>query len=291
MGGCGGAGAPPHVNGGVWGGRGCAPQKTPRGLSVLNLKVQLWLSSDDSELGKKVHKLCEQVQAESKATVADKIKSTNDSMSNVQNEGWGGCVCVVDTVLPPEFNVEVKFGPFGTPLYMGEAGGDCWLVCCKANKFRYGPGCFSIPGISCMIQAKVCRMQFVVFSVHKLITQGIMLGDLPQFLETPGGEAFQKEHSSFFSLDVGDTAFIPFGHVVIPLYLGKDPEVAWAQAWSMPLYVEAYAGSQPHLTPEVKRAIAAHNRAHFLEKKGKRIWDSRSVVFEKFMTLLGVALE
>ena len=134
-------------------------------------------------------------------------------------------------------------------------------------------------------------MQFVVFSVHKLITQGFMLGDLPQFLETPGGEAFQKEHSSFFSLDVGDTAFIPFGHVVIPLYLGKDPEVAWAQAWSMPLYVEAYAGSQPHLTPEVKRAIAAHNRAHFLEKKGKRIWDSRSVVFEKFMTLLGVALE
>ena len=251
-------------------------------------KVQVWLANDVSDLGKKVHKLTEQVQEASQTTVASKIESTNASMSNIQNDGWGGCVCVVDTVLSASFNVSVKFAPFGNPLYMEETGGDCWISCCKVNKFRYGPASMPIPGVSCMIQAKVTRMQFCVFSVHKLITQGITLSDFPQFLETPGGEQFQKVNSCFFSLDVGDTAFIPFGHVVVPLYACKDSGATWSQAWCMPLFVEAYTVSQPHITIEVKRAIAEHNRAHFLEKRGRRIWDARAAVFEKFMKLLGL---
>lgn len=249
--------------------------------------VGVWRAAEREidETGRAVLTMVEDIQEASAMKVDVKVASMDLTMNKVENQAWPGCVAPIDAQLTTEFD---KWIAGVKPMYFDEQGGNAWLNCAKANYWRNGPNAFGLTGFAHFVQAVTVKMHMTVLNISDLSTHGIALADLQNFLETPTGIKYLDLNSTLVTLDKGDVAFVPYGHLVIPLHavLGEQ-KATWAYLWAFPVFNKEWANV---LSASTKRTLAAFHRAHFTLNSSRRMWDLRSEVFEKFMLELDVPL-
>ena len=240
---------------------------------------------DIDETGAAILTMVQDIQDASVMKVDVKVASMDLTMNKVENQAWPGCVAPIDAQLATEF---CKWIGGVKPMYFDEQGGNAWLNCAKANYWRHSPNAFGLTGFAHFVQAVTVKMHMTVLNISDLSTHGIALADLQNFLETPTGIKYLDLNSTLVTLDKGDVAFVPYGHLVIPLHAALGEQKAtWGYLWGFPIFNKEWANK---LSDSTKRTLAAYHRSHFTLNSGRRMWSQRSETFEKFMGELGVPL-
>lgn len=223
------------------------------------------------------------VKTASQAAIDEKILAVNTNMQRPEYKETSGCNSVV------ECTIEASSVPDGWELlYLNESGASAWISTFRAYSMRFGPANFPLPGIACIIGCLDKPVKILLYPIAEMLSQGIAITDFLSFLEMEAGTTYEDQSSMWVTLAEGDCVFVPHGYICLPIYAAECLKPGpWATVWVLPLFEPIWGA---RLSQNVLNVVAGYNRPQFAEQMQKRMWSSRSALFEKFMLKLGVPL-
>ncbi|CAK0910360.1 unnamed protein product [Prorocentrum cordatum] len=163
---------------------------------------------------------------------------------------------------------------------------DCvpWLCTVRADAFRHGPSAFPLNGYSNLVVVISEVMQFVLLPVANIISQGIILADVPKFLASEGATT-TLEAGYLVTLAHHETLYVPYGFIALPLYypatLDESKKSVLGHCMVLPLLhqqrMKAYAATNAAVT----KAVNSSNMT-FLSNQPQQMYKDRAAGLSRF---------
>lgn len=103
-------------------------------------------------------------------------------------------------------------------------GASFWVVGLKANAFRFGADQLPLPGLAMNVMPIDQELIITSYRIEGLLSQGILINDLPGFLDSPSASDFLGEFSVVVKAAPGEVIHIPTGHIPSILYAAGTRE-------------------------------------------------------------------
>lgn len=212
------------------------------------------------------------------AAIEEKSK---DIKKVIKKKGWRSAMCKVEGLLG--WTDDFVFQD--ARAYADEKGGEGWVLGLKANVWRFAAGDVHMPGVAQFFLPIDGDMTLSVFAIAPLLAEGIGVGDLHSFLESPSGAQFVKEHASIFQVKLKQGVYIPFGFVAVPLYCQPLKEADDKEMIGTALHLPIFSPQLASALPEpVWNSVISFNQKFLNKVKDSRPWASRHQIFERFVS-------
>lgn len=244
-------------------------------------------------------------------SLPDRVAILNKSLES--RSDWKGAMVVLPQAglcQPPSWNTTL-----GDIVMDGDPGSSPWVFSSRAHRLRYGPHAWPLPGVGAFfgVASEADLDVFVLgLPVQSIMEQGILVKDLPGFLESDSGAAFMENDAVLFPMRHGDLGWVPYGW--IPMMVAtvnkfteggkkddkkvaeksdgedddddgksrasaKDAMVAHMWAWSpLSCSMAASVGAQAWT------GITAWNSGYITKNESQRAWADRGRVWAAFLT-------
>ena len=227
-----------------------------------------------------------------KSTFSDNIEAFNvklESFKEVlhEHQKWHGAMGVIT-----EVTLDKAFPPIGDMQAFESPGGKPWMVALRPGAKRMSPKNFPLPGYPSLVYSLDEIVVMICVPVSGVLSRGITLANIEQFLSTKDGGKHVEECGCIFRLAKGNVAFIPFGWWPIltsaPLVAldeesakkaskKKDTVETIASVVVVPLLEKnLWKG----IEPAVFRAVCDANEEHFKSKALVEMWKHRKEVVD-----------
>lgn len=152
----------------------------------------------------------------------------------------------------------------------------------RINSFRFSPESFPLPGFPCLVLAGDQALTLAVFEEDELTKQGISMGDLQTFMETPSGKQFVKEFSILSKLMPNECAYIPAGCLPIIMYIGSKEAEASAPFTHFCVYNIFSVAAAKAVCPQTWQGIVTLTKRYLAGVSGSRVFAQRAELMDIF---------
>lgn len=181
-------------------------------------------------------------------------------------------------------------GPHLDDRYKLDPGASCFLFAIRTNTWRVGPDAFPTPGFPVLLRAMDLPLAVNIFAISPIVAQGIAINDIANYLDTPSGAAYLREHSGLVLLKPRQTMMIPAGYLPQVTYSTASKEDATANPMAFGLVYTIFSIAEAlKIESSVWTAIATYNSA-FLDANGKsKVYNSRAILCTRFASAVAAA--
>lgn len=223
-----------------------------------------------------------------RTTMGEVLQSKAQDVNKVlKKRGWKSAMNRIDNFLTPEIVAEYTFDAESAG-YATDEGAAFWVVGHKANVFRYGPENIPMPGMPMLLMPIDCAFVVTCFRIDSLVSQGILISDLPGFLQSPSASEFLKESSIVVMVGKGEVIHIPMGFVASVSYSVLSREQEIQQPFGTYLaYTMWFPNDAAALQPQIWAAIQSFNQKYHDTVATQRPFVSRVSLFSRFAKKVG----
>ena len=177
-------------------------------------------------------------------------------------------------------------------------GSHPWLTTFRPLQKRYGPLAWPLPGYAALAMAcpASAPVLFLVGPAAPILSLGIALSGVPNFVGTQAGLKFADEHLLLIKVPPGASLWIPYGFILFAIALETEPDPKDSTAEDLRGTVGEVLVLNPALPQHAaampsgaQQAVREFNATHLDRVAHKKAWSPRADWFKAFGALTKAA--
>lgn len=158
--------------------------------------------------------------------------------------------------------------------------GAAWLLGVRPHTWRIHVCDYPSQALGHGLRVFGVGMPLLVFNLEPLFEQGVMMGDIHQYLDSPGGMEYASEHAAIIPLEPDACIFVPSGYLSTIMF---NPGLTKNEIDNAIGYTIMWTVWSPNLAAGVSenlwKSIVSAHRKHLEKVKTNKLWTSRAEVF------------
>ena len=167
-------------------------------------------------------------------------------------------------------------------------GSEVQVVAQQPYKMRLGQKAFPMTGFACICTALTPNMEvtLLLIKIDEVLKQGVSLSDVTKFCDSPYGSGLVAKAQRIV-LSNSDFLYIPFGYIVIPVYVpsGEPATALVPDSSASAIFLHSAVMSAPsaiHVGESVFNAIYSNCHEHCSQHAQQVEYANRIAMLEKF---------